>query len=90
MKSYTTLEQVYGNTIGQGVATNLSYGDLTLSYMWKHNLFFDIRGVYRNLTSDIEERDSKTTYISASMRWNISKKLHDFQTHEFGAFFNVD
>jgi len=78
MKSYNTREQEYGNKIGQGIATDLLYGDITFSYMWKHNLFFDIRMVYRKLDSQIEERNSNTTYLSGSMRWNISKKIHDF------------
>lgn len=78
MKSYNSREQEYDNKIGQGVATDLLYGDLTLSYMWKHNLFFDFRGVYRKLNSEIDDMDRKTTYFSASMRWNIGKKLHDF------------
>jgi len=78
MKSYNTREQEYGNTIGQGVATKLLYGDLTITYMWKHNLFFDLRGVYRKLNSELDDRDSNTTYFSGSMRWNIGKKIHDF------------
>jgi len=78
MKSYNTRVQEYDNKIGQGVDSRLFYGDLTLSYMWKHNLFFDLRGIYRKLNSELDERDSKTTYLSASMRWNISRKLHDF------------
>lgn len=78
MKSYNSREQEYDNKIGQGVATNLLYGDLTFTYMWKHNLFFDLRAVLRDLDSELNDRDSKTTYLSASMRWNISKKLHDF------------
>ncbi len=78
MKSYNTREQEYGNTIGQGVGTKVLYGDLTLSYMWKHNLFFDLRGIYRKLGSDLSERDENTTYFSAAMRWNIAKKTHDF------------
>ena len=78
MKSYDTREQEYGNEIGQGVATKLLYTDLIATYMWKHNLFFDLRLVYRNLDSDMSERDSKTTYFSGSMRWNISRKIHDF------------
>ncbi len=78
MKSYNTREQEYGNTVGQGVGTKVLYGDLTLSYMWKHNLFFDLRGIYRKLDSDLNERDENTTYFSAAMRWNIAKKTHDF------------
>lgn len=78
MLSYKSREMDYGNEIGQGVATNLLYGDLTLSYMLKHNLFIDIRGIYRELGSEIDTRDSKTTYFSGGMRWNIGRKLHDF------------
>lgn len=78
MKSYNTRMQDYGNEIGQGVATKLTYADLTFTYMWKHNLFFDLRGIFRNLDSEVEAMDSKTNYFSASMRWNIGKKLHDF------------
>jgi hypothetical protein len=78
MKSYNTRVQEYGNKIGQGIDTKLLYGNLTMSYMWKHNLFFDLTGIYRKLDSELAEMDSKTTYFSASMRWNIARKLHDF------------
>jgi hypothetical protein len=46
--------------------------------MWKHNLFFDLRGIYRKLDSAMDERNSNTNYLSVAMRWNIAKKLHDF------------
>lgn len=78
MKSYETREQDYGNVTGQGVATKLLYTDLIATYMWKHNLFFDLRLVYRKLDSDMDERDSNTSYFSGSMRWNIARKIHDF------------
>jgi len=78
MKSYNLRAKEYNNFIGQGVYTKLFYGDLTFTYMWKHNLFFDLRGVFRKLESELDERDSDTAYISASMRWNIGRKLHDF------------
>ncbi len=78
MKSYNTRVQEYGNEIGQGVGSKLIYGDLTFTYMWKHNLFFDLRGIYRKLDSDLAELSSSTAYFSAAMRWNIAKKLHDF------------
>jgi hypothetical protein len=78
MKSYNTRVQEYDNKIGQGIATKLFYGDLTFSYMWKHNLFFDLRGIYRTLDSNMDERNSHTNYLSVAMRWNIAKKLHDF------------
>jgi hypothetical protein len=78
MLSYNSREQEYGNEIGQGVATTSTYGDLTISYMLKHNLFIDIRGIYRALNSEIDTRDSNTTYYSGGVRWNIGRKIHDF------------
>jgi hypothetical protein len=78
MKSYNDRAQEYDNKIGQGVATSLHYGDLTFTYMWKHNLFFDIRVIFRDLDSGMGEMDGKTKYFSASMRWNIARKIHDF------------
>lgn len=78
MQSYNTREQDYGNKIGQGVATSLFYGDLCVSYMLKHNLFFDLRGIYRKLDSENDPMDSNTSYFTGSVRLNIKKKTHDF------------
>ncbi len=78
IKSYTTRELEYGNVIGQGVATSLMYGQFTASYQIKHNIFVDLSAVYRNLDSQLDERDANTTYFSGSFRWNIPRKVHDF------------
>ncbi|NJN27715.1 MAG: capsule assembly Wzi family protein [Cyclobacteriaceae bacterium] len=78
MKSYNTREMEYGNKIGQGVATKLLFGQLMLSYMWKHNLFFDVSGIYRTLDSAQDANDTNTRYLKAAMRWNIARKIHDF------------
>ena len=78
LKSYDTREQEYGNKIGQGVSTQLFYGDLNISYRLAHNMFIDLRGIYRKLNSEIAERNSNTTHLSASFRWNIARKIHDF------------
>ena len=78
MKSYNTRERDYGNVIGQGVATKLIYGDFTVSYQLKHNLFFDLRAIVRRLDSAINALDESTTYVSGSVRLNIAKTTHDF------------
>jgi len=78
MKSYDTREQEYDNRIGQGISTKLFYSDFTVSYMWKHNLFFDLEMVYRKLNSEVPSMDEITTWFSGSMRWNIARKLNDF------------
>jgi hypothetical protein len=78
MKSYTTREQDYDNKIGQGVGTKLVYSDFTITYQLAHNMFFDLRYVYRKLNSALDKYDSKTNWYSLSMRWNIAKTIHDF------------
>ncbi len=78
MLSYTTREQDYDNKIGQGVDTKLLYGDLILTYQLVHNMFFDLRYVYRKLSSELAEKNSLTNWYSLSMRWNIARTIHDF------------
>lgn len=78
MKSYNTREQDYNNKIGQGIGTHLFYSDLTMTYQLAHNMFFDLRYIYRKLDSQQAGKDSKTNWYSLSMRWNIAKTIHDF------------
>lgn len=79
-KSYVNASRThpYGNTIGQGIDTNLFYGDLTLSYQIKHNIFIDVRAIYRKLQSADPTREAQTTYFSTSLRWNMPRISHDF------------
>lgn len=78
LKSYTNVALQYGNTIGQGIATKLVYGNMTFIYQLKHNLFLDLSGAIRKLDSELDERDSNTTYFSGSLRWNIPRRTFDF------------
>ena len=74
----TTREQEFGNEVGQGVSTDLLYGDFTISYQFKHNLFFDLKHVYRRLDSDLDIQDRTTHYTSVAFRWNIPQRLQEF------------
>jgi hypothetical protein len=76
--SYRQLQRTYGNTIGQGVDTRLLFGDLTLSYQLRHNLFVDLKQVVRKKESAIVERNSTTLFTSGGIRWNIPQRLHEF------------
>ena len=78
MKSYTTREQDYGNVTGQGISTKLLFSELTVSYQFKHNVFFDVKGSTRRLNSEIDALDENTTFYSGSFRWNIPRRTHDF------------
>ncbi|MEM7549004.1 MAG: hypothetical protein AAF363_04990 [Bacteroidota bacterium] len=68
----------FGNEIGQGIATEIMFGDLTASYMFKHNLFADLRYIYRRQESELPEFESTTNFFSVSVRWNIPLRLQEF------------
>lgn len=74
----TTREQEYGNTIAQGVTTNLMFADFTISYMFKHNLFIDFKQVLRREDSEIDALDNNTSFTSISLRWNIPQRLFEY------------
>lgn len=74
----TTKELEYGNRVGQGVATNLTFIDLTASYQLKHNLFIDLKQVIRNQQTDFANRNYNTNYTALSLRLNIQQRLHEF------------
>jgi len=75
---YATLEQIYGNKIGQGVATRTALADFTASYMLRHNLFIDAKAMVRRQVSALTER-SRTDYIGfLALRLNIPQRLQEF------------
>ena len=67
-----------GHYLLQGENVNIRKIDFTLSYMAKHNLFFDFNIISRNYDSEIDANDNKTTIVGAAMRWNIQTRRHDF------------
>lgn len=67
-----------GVLIGQGVSTTNTYLELTGSYMVLHNLFIDLKNVYRNFESEIATRSSNTFMTMLSLRWNLPQREHEF------------
>ena len=67
-----------GNEIGQGIATKNMYLEFNLSYMLKHNLFLDLKNVYRDFDSALNERDRNSFMSMFSVRWNIPQREHEF------------
>ncbi|GJM28218.1 MAG: hypothetical protein DHS20C17_08530 [Cyclobacteriaceae bacterium] len=78
LKNYDTREMDFNNEIGQGVATDLFYFDFRASYQLKHNLFIDFTQVFRNLNSELPERDQNNVISSLSIRLNIPRREHVF------------
>lgn len=73
-----TREMDFGNEIGQGISNDLAFFDLTATYQWKHNFFIDLKHVYRDLSSEVQDASSNTNFTSMSVRWNIPQRLHEF------------
>ncbi|MDJ1495898.1 hypothetical protein QNI19_23390 [Cytophagaceae bacterium DM2B3-1] len=75
---YDTHEKEYGNTIGQGVRTNIVFADMTASYMIKHNLFVDGKLTIRRLDSALPERNLNSVIAYLNLRWNIPQRLQEY------------
>ncbi len=71
-------EQEYGNEIGQGVETKLLFMDFTATWQLFHNVFIDLKQLYRKIDSSIEARNNTTLFTSLHFRWNLSQRLYDF------------
>ena len=68
----------YGNEIGQGVSNDLIFLDFTASYQLKHNIFVDLKQVFRKVESDLAANDSKTVWTNLAFRWNIPQREQEF------------
>lgn len=74
----TTRESDFGNEIGQGIDTNLTFADLTLSYHLKHNFFIDLKHIYRQEDSAQQDLSNDTNFTSLILRWNVPQRLNEF------------
>ena len=78
LKDYNTRQQNYNNTVGQGVATTLSFFDFTASYMLKQNAFVDLKAIHRKQDSAEPTFNQSSTIYSIAFRWNIAQRLQEF------------
>lgn len=78
LKNAGSREQEYGNTIAQGINTELLYGELTATYQFRHNLFLDWKNVFRRLDSTDPGRQRETFFTSLQLRLNVGRLRHEF------------
>ncbi|MBY0432514.1 MAG: hypothetical protein K2U26_00220 [Cyclobacteriaceae bacterium] len=52
--------------------------DFTASYMLKHNLFVDVKQLFRNSVSTDPFFNNNTTLTSVALRLNIAPRAYDF------------
>jgi hypothetical protein len=73
-----TVVKQYGNVIGQGIKTNISYYSLKVSYLIipQSNLRVEAGAYYRNLTSEIKAE--RGVYIYLGIKTSIFKRYYDY------------
>jgi hypothetical protein len=76
--SYFDRESDFGNHIGQGIFTNLYYGDFRASYVFnpKYNLRIEAGLTLRREKNDLY--DDKSTIISLGLRSSFRNLYYDF------------
>lgn len=66
------------NFIGQGTPVDVTFADVRMSYMLKHNFFIDGRLLMRNQKSSFESQNLKTTSATVGFRLNIPYRQQVF------------
>lgn len=78
LKNNQTREMDFGNSFGQGTLNRIVYGDITLSYHFKHNVVIDFSYLYRDSKADLTVYSNTSSVLSLAVRWNVAKRLYDF------------
>lgn len=78
LKSNRTKIQTFGNTIGQGVTSDILYASFSISYMFKHNLFLDFQQIIRRETTTDINFAGNNVVSMVSLRLNIPQRLNEF------------
>ncbi len=64
----------FGNDHLQGNKTNLAILFFRTTYMWRHNLFFDVDITQRTEQDSNNQLDTSSTIVGFSLRWNIQAR----------------
>ncbi len=78
LSSYKARTKELGNYIGQGIATTIMFYDFTASYMVAHNLFIDLKQIYRTKDQEGLTTPEKTIFTSLALRLNIQRREQEF------------
>lgn len=76
--SYDSRVQDYGNEIGQGPGATINLFGLDASWMLHHNLFIDLKLLWRRKNSVDDLRDQSSKLISTGIRMNMWHSNLDF------------
>ena len=76
-KPYNTVSKYHpiGNTISQGLTTNVANLSIALTYMLKHNLFIDLEIINRKSMNSVST--NKTILFNIGLRMNLARRVLD-------------
>lgn len=69
---------LFGNTIGQGVQTDILFGSFAASWQLRHNLFIDGNFLLRESKSELVRHNVNSSVASLAVRWNIAQRHYEF------------
>ena len=78
LSPYYRFPNEFGNTVGQGVSTNIFIAGIDLSYQFMHNMFAELQYFYRSKNSAIVSRNERSHYLGAGIRINIANRRMDW------------
>lgn len=76
--NYNSRVQDYGNWIGQGIKARINLLGLDATWAFGHNLFMDLKFIYRKKDSEDDARDVNTPLFSTGFRMNMWAPNLDF------------
>jgi len=76
--SYTSRVQDYGNTIGQGVDTEVQIFGMDVSYQVRHNLYWDLHYFLRKQRTPDASTSFDSQFVSTGIRLNLANYRADF------------
>ena len=75
---YETGTNEYGNKLLQGAKTKTQLADMMISYQLKHNIYADLRYIFRFEKSEYIPYNLRTSYITLGLRINFATRKFDY------------
>jgi len=70
--------QEYNTKVLQGVTTNISLMEFTITYEWKPNIYLDLKYLMREVNNEVGSNDQKMNFIGMALRMNIPERRMDY------------
>jgi hypothetical protein len=69
--TYNNRVREYGNRTTQGIGATFGWCSMDVSWMLQHNLYLDLKALWRRKDSVEEPRNQRTRWAGVGLRWNM-------------------